>query len=305
MLYLSKKDLEMLLDFDAMIESIERAYEIQKSHDYIMPDRMHLHYDDNTLLYMPCVINSSYCTKLVTVFPNNKERALPVVDGIVVLNDRQTGSVKGLLDGSSLTAIRTGAVGGTAVKYFKPKDATTLGIIGCGVQGYYQGLFADHVGNFDNIILYDAFGYHERFRETFGEKLEIAVSANELVESSDVIITATTSQEPIFTTLDVENKVFIGIGSFKPNMREYSDAFILKMNHIIADTPFAKHETGDLKIPIENGCIQVNDVQMFESQSLTGTIFFKSVGMALFDNVVAETLYQKALDKQMGQVLEG
>jgi ornithine cyclodeaminase len=77
------------------------------------------------------------------------------------------------------------------------------------------------------------------------------------------------------------------------------------MDYIVADTPFAKDETGDLKIPIENGIIISDDIHMFTSKRLEGTIFFKSVGMALFDNVVAEKLYLQALKKNKGQVLEG
>lgn len=305
MLYLSKNDLESILDCDAMIESIERAYAIQASENYIMPDRIHIHYDDNTLLYMPCVIESSYCTKLATVFPKNHEKSLPVVDGIVVFNDKSTGQICALMDGKSLTAIRTGAVGGTAVKYYAGSDAKVLGIIGCGVQGYYQALFADHVKDFDKILLFDSYGYNPKFKDTFGHKLEIAESPDMLVEKSDVVITATTSNVPIFKTKVVKNKTFIGIGSFKPNMREYSDDFIKKMDHIIADTPFAKYETGDLKIPIENDIIASENIQLFKQERLEGTVFFKSVGMALFDNVVAEKIYEIAKDKKIGQVLEG
>ncbi len=305
MLYLSGKDLLSLLDCDEMIQSIERAYGIQSSGDYLMPDRMHLHYDENTLLFMPCVIESSYCTKLVTVFPDNKQKKIPVVDGIVVLNDRETGRINALLDGKALTAIRTGAVGGTAVKYYSDKQAKVLGIIGCGVQGYYQALFADHVRDFESIILYDAYGYNKAFEETFKDKIKIAESANELVELSDVIITATTSNVPLFDTTTVKGKTFVGIGSFKPEMREYSDDFIKRMDYIVADTPFAKDETGDLKIPIENGIITSDDIHMFTPKRLEGTVFFKSVGMALFDNVVAEKLYLQALKKVKGQVLEG
>lgn len=303
MLYLSKNNLKELLNYDQMIESIERAYRIQAKGSFIMPDRMHLHYDDNTLLFMPCVIDSSYCTKLVTVFPKNKSLDKPVVDGIVVLNDNKTGQVKALIDGQLLTAIRTGAVGGTAVKHLSHDGVKTLGIIGCGVQGYYQSLFADHVRNFDKIYIYDAYGYHEGFEETFSDKLVVAESANHLVCQSDVIITATTSYEPIFTSKDVKDKLFIGIGSFKPDMREYSDDFIKSMDHILVDTPFAKLETGDLKIPIDRGIIDQDQVRIFES-GLEGSIFFKSVGMALFDNVVAESIYLSAIEEDKGQVLE-
>ncbi|MCH4886920.1 ornithine cyclodeaminase family protein [Acidaminobacter sp. JC074] len=303
MLYLSKKDLLDLLDCNDIISAIERAYDIQDKGNFIMPDRMHIHYDDNTLLYMPCVIESSYATKLVSVFPGNKDKNLPVVDGIVVLNDKHTGVVNAMIDGQVLTAIRTGAVGGTAVKHLAKEDVKVLGVIGCGVQGYYQALFASQVRDFDEVIVYDAYGYNPLFKETF-DNLSIAGSPNELVEKADVIITATTSHDPIFDTDKVKGKTFVGIGSFKPNMREYSDAFLKHMDHILVDTPFAKDETGDLKLPLEDGIISESDIQLFSPKFLEGTVFFKSVGMALFDNVVAEKLYLKAVELKKGIELE-
>lgn len=302
-LYLGKKDLLELLDCNDIISAIERAYDIQEKGDFIMPDRIHIHYDENTLLYMPCVIESSYATKLVSVFPENKEKKLPVVDGIVILNDKSTGCVNALIDGQVLTAIRTGAVGGAAVKHLTKKDAKVLGIIGCGVQGYYQALFASCVREFDEIVLYDSYGYNALFEETF-DNITFATSSDELVEKSDVIITATTSYVPLFETENIAGKMFVGIGSFKPNMREYSDAFLKKMDHILVDTPFAKNETGDLKLPLERGIISESDIQLFSPKFLEGTVFFKSVGMALFDNAVAEKLYLKAVELNKGMKLE-
>jgi len=301
MIYLSKKDMLKLLDYEKIIASIEVAYSIQKSGQFMMPDRLHLHYEDNTLLYMPCLVESSYATKLVSVIPDNKKLGLPVVNGIVILNDKTTGQVQAIMDGQILTAIRTGAVGGTAVKHLVKNNSKTLGIIGCGVQGYYQALFASRVYDFETIIVYDAYGYHEGF-----DTLEVvyASSSDELVNNSDLIITATTSNEPVFHYKDVEGKVFIGIGSFKPDMREYSDDFIRKMDVILTDTPFAKEESGDLKIPIMNKVISASDISNFELKSYEGTVFFKSVGMALFDNVVAETLYNLAQTLKLGVELE-
>ncbi len=104
-----------------MIDGIERAYDYQKKNNYLMPDRVHVHYDDNTLLFMPCVVEQSYGTKLVTVFPDNRKKSLPVVDGIMVLNDKETGMIKALMDGKMLTALRTGAVGATAIKHLSKK----------------------------------------------------------------------------------------------------------------------------------------------------------------------------------------
>lgn len=302
MIYLSKKDMLEMLDYKRMISSIEKAYEIQASGHFTMPDRLHIHDRENTLLYMPCLIETSYATKLVSVIPDNKNKGMPVVSGLVILNDRETGQVNAIMDGQMLTAIRTGAVGGTAVKYLAKKHSKVLGIIGCGVQGYYQCLFALQVHDFDAIVLYDAHGYHKGFNQM---NVKYALSADALVDEADVIITATTSYEPVFMNPHVKDKIFIGIGSFKPDMREYSDAFIEQMDIILTDTPFAKEESGDLKIPLTKGIISASDILTFNLKGYKGTVFFKSVGMALFDNLVAEAIYELACTKKLGLELEG
>lgn len=302
MLYLGNKVLHQLLDFDQIVKSIEDAYGLQESGDFLMPDRLHLHYEDNTLLYMPCVIEKTFATKIVSVIPDNTSRNLPVVGGIVVLNDKKTGAVQALIDGQSLTAIRTGAVGGTAVKHLVKPASRNLGIIGCGVQGYYQTLFASHMHQFDTITVYDRYGYYDGFKAL---DVTYASSADEVVELSDVIITATTSYEPLFETQSISDKVFIGIGSFKPDMREYSNQFIEAVDVILTDTPFAIKESGDLKLPLDEGLIEAKDVSVFKPQKYEGSVFFKSVGMALFDNVVAELLYNMALEKKLGLEMEG
>lgn len=302
MLYLNRDAILQLLDYDLLIESIEKAYRIQALGTYIMPDRIHVNENDNTMLYMPCITKESFGTKLVTVFPQNRSVQLPVVDGLMVLNNHDTGQVKCLLNGQIMTALRTGAVGGAAVKRFA-SNKKTIGIIGCGIQGYYQALFADHLNHFDKIYVFDHYHYNEQFK-VFGDRLEIAQSADFLVEHSDIIITTTTSETPVFKTNQIKGKLFIGIGSYKPNMREYSDTFVQTVDAIYVDTPFAKKETGDLKIPLDKDLISRDKIHAFYDENIFETIFFKSVGMALFDVLVAETLYKMALSKNIGSELE-
>lgn len=307
MLYLNKEHILNLMDCDLMINSIEEAYKKQRENTYTMPDRMHVNYEDNTLLFMPCIIENSFGTKLVTVFPENKQKNLPVVDGIMVLNDVKTGVVKALLDGQILTAIRTGAVGATAIKHLA-EAAKSVGIIGTGIQGYYQTLFAEHVLTLEKIYVYDRSCKYEHFKSLYGDRLVICDHANEVVENAEVIVTATTAYEPIFDTQKIKGKLFVGIGSYKPNMREYSDAFINQVETILIDTEFASSESGDLKIPLDKGIIQNTDIHLFSEYgqiSCGESIFFKSVGMALFDVVVAEALYNKAVSMNLGQKLEG
>lgn len=304
MLYLSQKDILSLVDYEDIITCIEKAYAIQAEDLHMMPDRMHLEDDDQTLLLMPCVTETTSCTKIITVCPNNKTLDFPIIQGVAILNDKKTGVPLAVFHGRTLTSLRTGAVGGTAIKYLSKEEDETLGIIGCGEQGYYQALFASSIFPFKKILLYDNYSYDKRLIKKFQNRIKLMGSADELVESADVIITATTSEHPLFQTHNVHDKTFIGIGSFKPNMREYPGHIFSALDHLFIDTPLAVEESGDLRIPLRLNWVRKEQIQIFPVTKHTGTILFKSVGMALFDQVVAEYLYQKALEKNVGKVLE-
>lgn len=91
-----------------MIDGIVEAYKINEQKAFMMPTRTKIKQDDNTLLLMPCLTEDYIATKLVTVFPTNKD--IPTISGLVVLNCNHTGKIKVLMDGTYLT----GATGGFA-----------------------------------------------------------------------------------------------------------------------------------------------------------------------------------------------
>ena len=91
---------------------------------------------------MPCFGSDYFSTKLVSVFPKNLLIKEPMIYGSVILNDGQTGKPLAVMDGSKLTAMRTAAVGAVGVKHLSPENASTLGVVGLGIQGFHQALFA-------------------------------------------------------------------------------------------------------------------------------------------------------------------
>jgi ornithine cyclodeaminase/alanine dehydrogenase-like protein (mu-crystallin family) len=140
----------------------------------------------------------------------------------------------------------------------------------------------------------------------------IAKDANRLVEKSSVIIAATTSCEPLFEINPnlVLGKTFISIGSFRPDMQEFPNIVIAKADYVFVDTMFAIKESGDIANPIKDKVVKIEKIQEFASvlEQNTSfenkTIFFKSVGMALFDLTVASAIYQMAVKENIGQKLE-
>ncbi len=319
MLYLNADNLNSAATPEEIMDAIEHAYIIENAGAYHMPHRIHLDYQGNTLLYMPCFLDNIFGTKILSLFPSNAARGEPVISGLVLLNNRENGAPLALLDGGKLTALRTGAVGGVAIRHLAPQKAETAGLIGAGIQGYHQLLFASRARNLRSISVYDPDSMKadllcKRLKSELAD-VEVlkAKSSEALLKNSEIVITATPSEKPVLPDDEklLQNKLFIGIGSYKPEMREFPEALFRLLSHLYVDTLHGLEESGDLITPLHEKWLQRDQVIAFErflagdGKSFTGsgTALFKSVGMALFDLVVGELLYRKATLKNIGTEL--
>lgn len=320
MLYLNAESLTKAASPDEIMDAIEKAYKIVDTDAYHMPQRIHLDYQGNTVLYMPCFLETLLGTKLLTLFPGNAAKGEPVINGLVLLNSLENGVPLALLDGGRLTALRTGAVGAVAVRHLAPQGAERAGLIGAGIQGFYQLLSASNARRLKQITVFDidAAKAEDLCRRLSKElpdvHMQTAASNEELLRNSEIVITATPAEKPVLPDYGalLENKLFIGIGSYKPEMREFPESLYRLLDNVYVDTLHGLEETGDLITPLHNKWIQREQVIRFarflgdgEGSNLSGkqTRLFKSVGMALFDMVVGELLYSNALAKQLGTEL--
>ena len=261
---------------------------------------------DDTLLLMPCFGEKYFCTKLVSVFPGNLQKQKPMIYGTVVLNDGKTGEALAVLDGGKLTAMRTAAVGSVGIKYLAPESADTLGIIGLGIQGLHQALFACEIRPIKELRILDRSMksmnlFSKRFKTYFKNiKVIKCKTAEELCLSSSIIITATGSNLPVVPKEGDwwQGKTLIGIGSYKPDMREFPDEVLRDVKRIYVDTMHGLKEAGDLLQPLQDGVIKreqvipVSDLVCGKAHLDEGTQFFKSVGMAAFDLYGAKLVYE-------------
>ncbi|MCD4744050.1 MAG: ornithine cyclodeaminase family protein [Desulfobacteraceae bacterium] len=318
MLYINASDIVKILSLHEIVDSIEKALLIMSKKQFSMPERFHIPQGNNTLLLMPCFTDKYFGTKLVSVFPDNVQKEKPVIYGNMILNIGDTGEVAAIIDGAKLTAMRTGAVGGLGVRYLAPEKSRSLGIIGAGVQGMHQAVFACSEADISKIYVYDL---KEENVKSFEQQVNIwhkdvniekVESPLEAIEKSEIVITATTSLEPVIPDNKelLKNKTFIGIGSYKPDMREFSKALFELADIVFVDTMVAKKESGDLATPIQESWIK--DDQILEIADLVAekvlvnkktekTQVFKSVGMGLFDLIVAQALFEKAIKLNIGQ----
>jgi ornithine cyclodeaminase len=314
MLVLKGELLRNLIPSNRIIEAVEEAMLLYEGENYTMPPRMHAEYGGNMLLLMPSFIPSAFGTKLVTVFPENPGRQQPAIQGVMLLNDAASGTPLALMDASVLTGLRTGAVAAAAIRYLSDPGVRSLGIIGAGTQAWYQVVMASQVRSFDRIHILDI----KRDRaeklaadlstETDAEIL-LPGSLEEMLSRSEVIITATTSMHPVLPPEKdlLAGKTVVAIGSFTPAMREIPEELFHLLDRVFVDSRQAREESGDLIHAIEAGLLsedRIFTLGRLINRSIQAperpTRFFKSVGMALYDLLVAEKIYGLAREKGAG-----
>lgn len=314
MLILKGDLLKNIISPAEVIEAVENAMVLYEGDDFYMPPRMHAEHEGNVLLLMPSFMKSAFGIKLVTVFPGNLSRDQAVIQGVMLLNDPVSGTPVAMMDASVLTGLRTGAIAATGIRYLSGPDVRSLGIIGAGAQAYYQAIMASEVRSFERIYISDLDRSRaEKLASSLAPELDaemiIAATNEELVTASEVVITATTSFHPVIPSdKDILiGKTFVGIGSFKPAMREIPEELFHLVDRVYVDSRQASQESGDLIYAIKAGLIaeeKIFTLGKLINQSLKpsrqGTSFFKSVGMALFDLLVAEKIYGLARSQGAG-----
>lgn len=317
MLFLNKDAIQKI-DQNSIQTAVEQAYRLVLSQNYNMPDRMHVADNQNILLLMPCFSEKFFSTKLVSVFPEAQQHGQPAVNGVMVLSDNVSGQPLAVMDGAAVTAQRTGAVGGLGVKLLTPETVRAAGVLGAGVQGLSQARYLLFNRKIKTLYIYDLYKESAISMTRVLEKeypdvdYVITENANQLVENSNVIIAATTSTNPLFeiTPDGVMGKIFISIGSFRPDMQEFPDTVIETADDVFVDTLFAAKESGDIATPLKNHVITKNKIKEFagllekNTYPENRTVFFKSVGMALFDLTVSSAIYQLAVKNNIGQALD-
>lgn len=322
MLYLNSQAITTAVTCDEMMGAVEQAMAVYEDKAYTMPERMNVPCGDgNILLLMPCIAGDYMVTKVLTLYPGNRAVEKPVIQATVMLADSRTGTPLAIMDGGAITAMRTGAVSGSSIRHLAKAEADSVGLVGCGVQGFYQLKYACAARNIRKITLFDmnlentAF-LSEKLGSDYADiEINIAETTEDLINASDIIITATTARKPVLPDIPelFQGKHFVAVGSFEPDVREYPDALFRQSSRVWVDIDYAKEESGEILIPLKEGILKEEQIitlgQFIRSgdkldRGETGTTFFKTVGMALFDLAAAQLIYESAKDRGIGRLLE-
>jgi ornithine cyclodeaminase len=256
--------------------------------------------------------------KVVSVYPGNPARGLPTINARVLVLDAQTGKLLALIDGTSLTALRTGAASGLATQLLARDDAQILGVIGAGAQARTQIEAVCVVRPISEIRVYSpnhAPFMVDELRGKYSARIVEAPGGHEALAGADVIVAATNSKTPVVHNEDIAPGVHInGVGSFTPEMQEIGPNVVSRARVIVDHRESVWAEAGDLIIPRDQGIILEQHAQIEIGEVAAGLApgretadqitFFKSVGNAVQDAAVASRVLQVAEERGLGQVVE-
>lgn len=322
LLVLSADDLARALSMKESIEGVKDAFSRLSAGRASTPPRTAVDVPaagGTTLLMGAHVDGLGLATKTVSVFPGNRERGEPVVHGLVLVLDPETGQPQALCDGTFLTALRTGAASGVATELLSRTDARVGAVIGCGPQGRTQALAIDCVSELEEIRLCDrqievASRLADDLREQVGARLVVHGDPSRAIADADVICAATTSATPVFDGKLLKPGAHVnGVGSFTLEMRELDGETVSRSRVFIDSMESALAEAGDL-VSAENEGLTSRDrwVELGlvaaglapGRRSASEITLFKSVGHAVQDVAVAATACAAARERGLGRVVE-
>ncbi|STX51431.1 ornithine cyclodeaminase [Legionella busanensis] len=312
---LSLNEVKQSISMPEAIDALEDAF-IQLARQQVkLPLRMGINIaeEDALTLAMPAYLahNKALGLKVVSIFPKNLTKHKPSITGFIMLLDALTGEPKVLMDGSYLTALRTGAVSGLATKYFAKKDAEHLAIIGSGAQAYMQLEAVAAVCPIKQVSIWSrSIANAEHFAERIPSQYKVQVHTNvaDTVKDADVICTVTSSTKALIDLSMLKSNAHINaIGSHTPFMQEINFNVLQEAVVIVDQIEAALKEAGEIITAINQQQLKQEDlieighwlVNRNENYKSSLTVF-KSVGLAIQDLSVAEVVYQNALKQDLG-----
>ena len=325
---------------DDLIETMASALERFSSAQVIQPVRPTIAIDEDAFFStMPAYVRSASLSgegsaslsgerhdasgaalgaKLVTVFGANTLRGLHTHLATIVLLDPETGALLALLDGRYITEARTAAVSAVSSRLLARTTASSLAIIGSGVQARSHLDALSRVHRLKQVTVWSPQKLHrDQFVEQAKTSMGIAAvdHAGEAVVGADIIVIASSSTTPVLESGWVKPGAhIISIGATRPNHREMDPALVARGRLFVDSRQAALVEAGDIVMGIQEGRFTADHIageigQLMGAGSIAGRrsdteiTIFKSQGMAVEDVTAADLAYRRAVEKGIGTEL--
>jgi ornithine cyclodeaminase/alanine dehydrogenase-like protein (mu-crystallin family) len=264
---------------------------------------------------------AAFALKAICIVPSNPARGLDAHQGLVTLFDGETGQPTAILDASAITEIRTAAVTAVATRVLSRPGARTLAILGAGTQARAHLTALLPVREFAQVRVYAPTEAHARALAELGArdadaKLSVAPSAQDAVRGADVVVTATSSREPVLRRDWLEPGAHVNaVGASTPRARELDTATVAASALFCDSRESLRYEAGEFQLAVAEGLIAGEEhVRAELGEVLAGTApgrrdageltLFRSLGLAIEDLAAAETAVAAAKAVGLGTEVE-
>jgi alanine dehydrogenase len=315
LLYLSRSDVAALVSLNDCIEVVEAAFKAHAEGRLpAAPGVLGTHLPDGGLHVKTAAFGTNPCylaAKANANYPDNPARfGLPTIQGLILLFDGERGTPLAVMDSIEINILRTAAATAVAAKHLARPQATTVGLIGCGVQGGVQVRAVAAVRPIRRVFTYDSIPERaQRLAALLGAELGIEVrpvrSAADAIDSAEIWITTTPSRASILFADMLRPGVFIAaVGADNPHKQEL-DPELLRRTRVVVDLLDQAATMGDLHHALAAGVMTHEDVHAELGQVVAGqrsgrssddeVFVFDSTGTALQDVAAAALAYQRAI----------
>jgi len=311
-----------VLDMDLALTAAAAAFRAYGEGRVNMPPKSYLTLakGDFRAMYGALTLEREVCgLKWVNVHPANPQRGLPTVMAKIVLNDPETALELADMDGTYITNYRTGAAGGLAARYLARPEASSVGVIGAGVQARMQLAALCKVRDIRQVTIYNrtpgrAQALMEELASRYDLQVAVAEHPQDAVVGKDIVVTTTASTTPIIRADWISPGTHINaIGADAAGKQELDPAILAKAKVIVDDLAQAQH-SGEINVAVAQGLFRVEQIYASLGEVVAGKrpgrehpeeiTIFDSTGLIIQDLALGMAVLQLAQERGLGEYKE-
>lgn len=307
-----KSDIQQCIDIPSILSSIEEGFVIYSQNEAVIPPVASLHFDNPNgechIKYGYATKNPYYVIKIASSFPKNALLGIPSGNGLLFLFDKSTGiPICLLMDEGLLTNLRTAVAGCIAAKYLAPKKVSCIGLVGTGDQALLQLQLLPYATDCRKVMIW---GRNSKKAEALSQnpslkhfKIEIASDIVHLASSCNLIVTATSSNQPLLYSHYIQKGTHItAVGADDEGKQELDPDIFSKSDCIVVDSRSQCSQFGDASFALKRGIIKED--QMIEMGDMILNPLLRRIsedqvtvadltGVAIQDLQIASEVYSK------------
>jgi len=302
-----------------VVDAVEDAFAAYARGDVQMPAKSYIDLPqyNGDFRSMPAYLDAgdwdAAAVKWVNVHPDNEAQfGLPTVMGTIVYSDPETAFPLALIDGTTVTRLRTGSAAAVATRHLAREDASSLGLVGAGTQAYTQLEAIATVRDIEEVVVSDVDSEAvAEFVGAFEDRFAVREGSIDEAAACDVVSTLTPVQQPIVTEVGPDTHVN-AMGADAAGKHEIADDVLGEATLVIDDYEQCTH-SGEINVPWSEGLLDEEDIYAELGEIVVdakpgrgkaggpeGVTVFDSTGLAIQDVAAAHVAYEHAEEADAG-----